>query len=75
LIKRSAKKAFLFAIPYSLNVHENIYVGGTLIKFSQCAKDVAAAFFDNPEAEVNAECTADLVPQFVLPDEPLLSGW
>lgn len=42
------------------------------IKFSRCAKDVAAAFFDNPEAEVNTSCTADLVPRFVLPDTPLI---
>ena len=42
------------------------------IQFSQCAKDIAAAFVDNPEAEVNSSCTADLVPRFILPDEPLV---
>lgn len=41
------------------------------IVFSQCAKDIAAAFVDNPEATVNSGCTTDLVPRFVLPDEPL----
>jgi pimeloyl-ACP methyl ester carboxylesterase len=45
--------------------------GHGAINFSQCAKDIAAAFFDNPEAEVNSSCTADLVPRFVLPDDPL----
>ena len=46
--------------------------GHGAINFSPCAQDVAAAFMDNPEAEVNASCTADLVPQFVLPDDPLV---
>ena len=45
--------------------------GHGAIQFSQCAKDIAAAFVDNPDAEVNSACTADLVPQFVLPDDPL----
>ncbi len=40
-------------------------------QFSQCAKDIAAAFFDNPLAEVNGDCIAGLVPQFVLPEDPL----
>ncbi len=39
--------------------------------FSQCARDVAGAFFDQPEIAVNAACASDLVPNFVLPDEPL----
>lgn len=47
--------------------------GHGVIGFSQCAKDIAAAFYDNPEAKVNTACTADLVPRFVLPDEPLPS--
>ena len=46
--------------------------GHGAIKFSQCAKDVAAAFLDNPDAEVDTSCTADLVPRFVLPDAPLI---
>ena len=43
--------------------------GATL--FSQCARDVAAAFFDQPESLTNSECSAQLIPSFVLPDEPL----
>ena len=46
--------------------------GHGAINFSQCAQDIAAAFMDNPETEVNASCTAELVPQFVLPDDPLV---
>ena len=45
--------------------------GHGVIQFSQCAKDIAAAFVDNPDSEVNSACTAELVPRFVLPDEPL----
>ena len=41
--------------------------GHGAIRFSQCAKDVGAAFFNNPEGEVNTACTSDLLPQFVLP--------
>lgn len=40
---------------------------GTFI-FSDCSRDMAAAFLDNPEAPVNAACTADLIPGFLLPD-------
>ena len=43
--------------------------GATL--FSQCARDVAAAFFDQPAAPVDPTCALDLVPRFVLPDELL----
>ncbi|MBE1283513.1 MAG: alpha/beta fold hydrolase [Rhodobacteraceae bacterium] len=43
--------------------------GATL--FSQCAKDVAAAFFDQPEKAVNLACVNDLMPSFVLPEDPL----
>ena len=45
--------------------------GHGVINFSQCAKHIAAAFVDNPEAEIESGCTADLMPRFVLPDEPL----
>ena len=38
--------------------------------FSQCARDVAAAFFDQPSKLVNADCMDDLTPTFVLPEEP-----
>ncbi|NOE34447.1 hypothetical protein GS627_11920 [Ruegeria sp. HKCCD7318] len=43
--------------------------GATL--FSQCARDVAGAFFDQPDTAVNAGCASDLVPNFALRDEPL----
>lgn len=40
---------------------------GTFI-FSDCSRDMAAAFLDSPEAPVNTACTSDLVPGFHLPD-------
>lgn len=40
---------------------------GTLA-FSQCAKDIGAAFLENPEAALDASCADDLVPAFLLPD-------
>ncbi len=43
--------------------------GATL--FSQCAKDVAAAFFDQPGSPVNSVCVEKLVPTFVLPEDRL----
>ena len=43
--------------------------GATL--FSQCSRDVAAAFFDQPTAPVNSECKGDLVPKFILPEDPI----
>jgi pimeloyl-ACP methyl ester carboxylesterase len=43
--------------------------GHGAINYSQCAKDVGAAFLNNPAGELNSTCTADLVPQFVLPPE------
>ena len=42
--------------------------GHAVIRFSECAKDIGAAFIDNPQAEVNSACTADLTPHFVLPE-------
>lgn len=39
---------------------------GTFI-FSDCSRDIAATFLDNPEAPVNTACTAGLVPGFLLP--------
>ena len=42
--------------------------GHAVIRFSECAKDIGAAFIDNPQAEVNSACTADLKPHFVLPE-------
>lgn len=43
--------------------------GATL--FSQCAKDVAAAFFDQPNVPTNADCKEDLFPTFILPNSPI----
>jgi pimeloyl-ACP methyl ester carboxylesterase len=40
---------------------------GTLA-FSQCAKDVGAAFLENPEAPFDASCAEALTPAFLLPD-------
>jgi len=40
---------------------------GTFI-FSDCSRDMAAAFLDTPEAPVNTACTAALIPGFLLPD-------
>ncbi|MEY4983993.1 MAG: hypothetical protein RIR62_2259, partial [Pseudomonadota bacterium] len=40
---------------------------GTLA-FSQCAKDVGAAFLENPEAPLDASCAGALTPAFLLPD-------
>jgi pimeloyl-ACP methyl ester carboxylesterase len=40
---------------------------GTFI-FSQCARDIGAAFLDDPAAAVDTSCTADLIPAFLLPD-------
>jgi pimeloyl-ACP methyl ester carboxylesterase len=40
---------------------------GTFI-YSQCSRDIAAGFLDDPEAPVDTSCTADLVPAFLLPD-------
>jgi pimeloyl-ACP methyl ester carboxylesterase len=43
--------------------------GHGVINYSQCAKDIGATFFNNPEGELNTACTADLRPEFVLPPE------
>lgn len=40
---------------------------GTLA-FSQCAKDIGAAFLENPEAPFDDDCVAALTPTFLLPD-------
>ncbi|MCU0934983.1 MAG: alpha/beta hydrolase [Gammaproteobacteria bacterium] len=40
---------------------------GTFI-FSQCSRDISAAFIENPEARVDTSCTKALTPAFVLPD-------
>ena len=45
--------------------------GHGVIGFSKCAQDISAAFMDDPRADVDSTCIAELVPRFVLPDEPL----
>ncbi|MBC2836682.1 alpha/beta fold hydrolase [Paragemmobacter straminiformis] len=40
---------------------------GTLA-FSQCAKDIGAAFLENPEAPFDSTCTQALTSAFLLPD-------
>jgi pimeloyl-ACP methyl ester carboxylesterase len=40
---------------------------GTLA-FSQCARDIGAAFLENPEAPFDASCADALTPAFLLPD-------
>ena len=40
---------------------------GTLA-FSQCARDIGAAFLESPSASFDASCAADLTPAFLLPD-------
>lgn len=40
---------------------------GTLA-FSQCAKDIGAAFLENPAAPFDASCADALTPAFLLPD-------
>ncbi|MEM5471898.1 alpha/beta fold hydrolase [Hoeflea sp. AS60] len=41
--------------------------GHAVIQFSQCAKDVAEGFIEDPSAPVNAACTAGLKPAFHIP--------
>ncbi|MCB0165730.1 MAG: alpha/beta fold hydrolase [Anaerolineae bacterium] len=43
--------------------------GHGAFRYSQCARDIGAAFFNNPEADLNTGCTDKLLPQFVLPPE------
>ncbi len=40
---------------------------GTLA-FSQCARDIGAAFLENPEAPFDTACAGALTPAFLLPD-------
>ncbi|MCO5188849.1 MAG: alpha/beta hydrolase [Anaerolineae bacterium] len=43
--------------------------GHGAIRYSQCAKDIGAAFLNNPSQPVNTTCTQALLPVFVLPPE------
>jgi hypothetical protein len=40
---------------------------GTLAS-SQCARDIGAAFLENPEASFDSSCAEALTPAFILPD-------
>jgi pimeloyl-ACP methyl ester carboxylesterase len=40
---------------------------GTFV-FSQCSRDIGAAFIENPDAKVDTSCTKALTPVFILPD-------
>lgn len=42
--------------------------GHGTIRFSQCAKDITAAFIENPESELDTSCIADLRLPVMLPD-------
>ena len=41
--------------------------GHGVIMFSQCARDIAVAFIDNPTGKVNGGCIEDLKPKFYVP--------
>jgi hypothetical protein len=41
--------------------------GHGVLQFSQCAKDVGAAFVNNPTRTPNADCREELKPKFVVP--------
>lgn len=43
---------------------------GTII-YQGCARDIAAAFTNNPAAELDVSCIDELEPKFILPDAPL----
>jgi pimeloyl-ACP methyl ester carboxylesterase len=43
--------------------------GHGAIRFSQCAKDIGAAFVNSPEGDLNTSCVEDLLPQFDLPPQ------
>ena len=38
------------------------------LAFSQCARDIGAAFIENPEATFDTSCADALAPAFILPD-------
>ena len=41
--------------------------GHGVYQFSQCAKDIATAFFDQPDAAPDTACIDDLNPEFAFP--------
>jgi pimeloyl-ACP methyl ester carboxylesterase len=46
---------------------------GTFI-FSQCSRDLAAAFIENPTEPLDKSCVARLAPSFVLPEAEVKAG-
>jgi pimeloyl-ACP methyl ester carboxylesterase len=43
--------------------------GHGVIRYSQCANDIAVSFTDDPTETLNSACVADLAPDFVTQDE------
>jgi hypothetical protein len=41
------------------------------VRYSDCARDIANAFFAYPETAPNRDCVETLRPQYILPDDPL----
>lgn len=41
--------------------------GHGVVMFSQCAQDIAVSFIEDPDAVINDSCTAELIPDFVVP--------
>ncbi|MDW3225785.1 MAG: alpha/beta fold hydrolase [Paracoccaceae bacterium] len=39
--------------------------------YSSCGRDMTARFILDPKSELDEECTADLLPKWVMPDAPL----
>jgi len=61
------------AIPNLSDVRMETFpmAGHGATRYSQCAKDIAAAFFTYPERKYDDSCVAELQPPFVLPDDAL----
>ena len=45
--------------------------GHGALLFSKCARDVGEAFLENPEAEIDTSCVADLRLPYLMPDGTL----
>jgi hypothetical protein len=43
--------------------------GHGTIAYQPCANDIAAAFVNDPTAELDTSCIAGLTPKFVMPDD------
>ncbi|WP_375551351.1 alpha/beta hydrolase [Rhodophyticola porphyridii] len=46
--------------------------GHGALLFSQCARDIGAAFLEAPEGEINTSCIADLRLPYLMPDGSFL---